>query len=43
MAEEVPTIMLFGADWLSVVNDRVANFNLEPTGSYMRMAKTYLK
>ena len=42
MAEEVPTIMLFGADWLSVVNDRVANFNLEPTGSYTRLAKSAL-
>ena len=42
LAEEVPTIMLFSADLLTVERDRVRNHQQHPTGWYFSLIKTWL-
>jgi peptide/nickel transport system substrate-binding protein len=42
LAEEVPTIMLFSADLLTVERDRVRNHQQHPTGWYFGLIKTWL-
>jgi peptide/nickel transport system substrate-binding protein len=42
LADEVPTIMLFSADLVTVQNERVRNFHQHPTGWYFGLAKTWL-
>lgn len=42
LAEEVPTIMLFSADLLTVERDRVRNHQQHPTGWYFSLVKTWL-
>jgi peptide/nickel transport system substrate-binding protein len=42
LAEEVPTIMLFSADLVTVQNERVKNFHQHPTGWYFGLVKTWL-
>jgi peptide/nickel transport system substrate-binding protein len=42
LAEEVPTIMLFSADLVTVQNERVRNFRQHPTGWYFGLVKTWL-
>ena len=42
LADEVPTIMLFSADLVTVQNERVRNFHQHPTGWYFGLVKTWL-
>ena len=42
MAEEVPTIMMFSADLLTVERDRVRNHQQHPTGWYFGLVKAWL-
>jgi peptide/nickel transport system substrate-binding protein len=42
LAEEVPTIMLFSADLVTVRSERVQNFHQHPTGWYFGLVKTWL-
>jgi peptide/nickel transport system substrate-binding protein len=42
LSEEVPTIMLFSADLLTVERDRVRNHQQHPTGWYFGLIKTWL-
>jgi len=42
LAEDVPTIMMFSADLLTVERDRVRNHHQHPTGWYFSLIKTWL-
>jgi len=42
LADEVPTIMMFSADLLTVERDRVRNHQQHPTGWYFGLIKTWL-
>ena len=42
LAEDVPTIMMFSADLLTVERDRVRNHQQHPTGWYFSLIKTWL-
>lgn len=42
LAEEVPTIMMFSADLLTVEGERVRNHQQHPTGWYFGLIKTWL-
>lgn len=42
LAEDVPTIMLFSADLVTVQSERVHNFHQHPTGWYFGLVKTWL-
>ena len=42
LAESVPTIMLFGADHLIVVSDKVRNHRMHPIGWHFGLVKTWL-
>lgn len=42
LAESVPTIMLFGADNLVAVNERVHNHVMHPTGWYFGLVKAWV-
>jgi len=42
LAESVPTIMLFGADHLIVVSDKVKNHRMHPIGWHFGLVKTWL-
>ena len=43
LAESVPTVMMFGADHLIVVSDRVKNHRMHPIGWHFGLVKTWLE
>jgi peptide/nickel transport system substrate-binding protein len=42
LAEQVPTIMMFSSDLVTVQSERVRNFHQHPTGWYFGLVKTWL-